>query len=204
MAESDRAGAAVLIVDDDAGFAACVQTLLEQAGYSTLVASTGEEALRIARQDAPPLCLVDIHLPGMNGYEVVSRLRDEFGHSVGLVLISGARTEPMDISSGLLAGADDYITKPFEPSELVARVGALRRRVGEAAGRMTARELNLTKREQEILQLLADGLDQKEIAETVSLSPKTVGTYLEHILAKLDVHSRAQAVAAAYREHLIR
>jgi DNA-binding NarL/FixJ family response regulator len=202
--ESERTSGPVLIVDDDEAFVGCVRTLLESAGFSTLTAATGEEALRIARDKTPPAVLLDIQLPGVNGYEVCRILRDQLGHRIAIAFVSGVRTEPIDISSGLLAGADDYIVKPFEPSELLARVGALMRRVRDENGRTPLHAGNLTSRELEILGLLADGLEQRDIAKRLSISPKTVGTHLEHILGKLGVHSRAQAVAAAYRQELIR
>jgi DNA-binding NarL/FixJ family response regulator len=192
-----------LIVDDDEPFVSCVQTLLEGAGYSTLTAATGQEALRIAQENTPVVVLLDIQLPGLNGYEVCRALRHQFRHTVAIAFVSGTRIEPIDISSGLLAGADDYVFKPFEPSELLARVGALIRRVTDEDRQTNSNADSLTSREREILGLLADGLDQREIVERLSISPKTAGTHFEHILAKLGVHSRAQAVAAAYRQQLI-
>lgn len=189
----------VLVVDDDDLFVAYVQALLGEAGYRTLAAGTGEEALRLAREHAPPVVLLDIQLPKLNGYEVCRALRDEFGRTLAIAFVSGSRTDTVDISSGLLVGADDYLVKPCDPSELVARVAALMRRVqpnGSNARRLTSREL-------EVLRLLSDGLEQRDIAGTLSISPKTVGIHIEHILGKLHVHSRAQAVAAAYRENLI-
>jgi len=189
----------VLVVDDDDLFVAYVQALLGEAGYRTLAAGTGEEALRLAREHAPPVVLLDIQLPKLNGYEVCRALRDEFGRALAIAFVSGSRTDTVDISSGLLVGADDYLVKPCDPSELVARVAALMRRVqpnGSNARRLTSREL-------EVLRLLSDGLEQRDIAGTLSISPKTVGIHIEHILGKLHVHSRAQAVAAAYRENLI-
>ena len=169
-----------------------------------MIAASGEEALKIAKEETPLVVLLDIQLPDLNGYEVCGALRDRLGQTAAIAFVSGARTEPIDISSGLLLGADDYIVKPFEPSELLARVGALMRRVTEKDRRMTVEPGNLTSRELEILGLLADGLSQGDIAERLCISPKTVGTHFEHILGKLGVHSRAQAVAAAYRHQLIR
>jgi DNA-binding NarL/FixJ family response regulator len=100
----------------------------------------------------------------------------------------------------LLIGGDDYLVKPFAPDELLARVGALLRRSGT---RVAAERAQLTAREHEVLGLLAEGLEHQEIADRLIISPKTVGTHIEHVLGKLGVHSRAQAVAAAYREGLI-
>jgi DNA-binding NarL/FixJ family response regulator len=188
----------VLVVDDDELFVASVCTLLDAAGYRSVAAATGEEALRIAREQTPAVVLLDIQLPKLNGYEVCRALREEFGRTLAVAFVSGTRTEPVDVSSGLHVGADDYLVKPCDPSELVARVAALMRRVQPNG----ANHRNLTTREVEVLRLLSDGLEQKAIAGRLSISPKTVAIHIEHILGKLHVHSRAQAVAVAYREDL--
>ena len=188
----------VLVVDDDDLFVDSVCTLLDAAGYRSVAAATGEEALRIAREQAPLVVLLDIQLPKLNGYEVCRALREEFGRTLAVAFVSGTRTEAVDVSSGLHVGADDYLVKPCDPSELVARVAALMRRVQPNG----ANHRNLTIREVEVLRLLSDGLEQKAIAGRLSISPKTVAIHIEHILGKLHVHSRAQAVAVAYREDL--
>lgn len=203
LAAADQGRGPVLVVDDDELFVAYVRALLQDAGYRTLTAATGAGALAVARADPPLVVLLDIQLPDLNGYEVCRILRDELGRAVGIAFLSGTRTDAVDISAGLLVGADDYLVKSCDPSELVARVGALMRRVRTEKADEVATSRNLTSRESEILRLLSNGLDQKEIARTLSISPKTVGIHIEHILGKLDVHSRAQAVAAAYRENLL-
>lgn len=188
----------VLVVDDDDLFVDSVCTLLDAAGYRSVAAATGEEALRIARELAPAVVLLDIQLPKLNGYEVCRALREEFGRTLAVAFVSGTRTETVDVSSGLHVGADDYLVKPCDPSELVARVAALMRRVQPNG----ANHRSLTTREIEVLRLLSDGLEQKAIAGRLSISPKTVAIHIEHILGKLHVHSRAQAVALAFREDL--
>ncbi len=198
-AAAAKARGRVLVVDDDESFVGSSQALLEGAGYRTLTAATGEEGLRITREHAPLVVLLEIQLPKLNGYEVCRALRDEFGRALGIAFVSGSRVDAVDISSGLLVGADDYLVKPCDPSELVARVGALMRRVRPEENNSQ----DLTGREVEVLRLLSDGLDQRDIAQMLSISPKTVAIHIEHILGKLHVHSRAQAVAAAYRENLL-
>lgn len=203
MANGERRSGSVLIADGDQAFVASTHTLLENAGYRTLAAATGEEALKIAREDGPLVVLLDIELPVLNGYEVCRVLRNEFGPTVAIAFVSGTRTGPVDISSGLLAGADDYVVKPFDSCELLARVAALMRRVTAGHPIATSSPNNLTSRELEVLRLLADGLDQAAIAQRLSITPRTVGAHIEHILGKLGVHSRAQAIAAAYRQQLV-
>jgi len=205
VATNAHSAAPVLVVDDDRAFSKFLRLVLERAGYETLEATSGEDALRIARDCSPVVVLLDIVLPRLNGYEVCHGLRKMLGDTAAIVFISGARTDPVDVASGLLVGADDYMVKPVDPDELVARVGALARRVqgvrSEDNGTRTAPKL--TPRETEILEMLADGCSQRDMAQLLSISPKTVGLHIEHILGKLDVHSRTQAVAAAYRRNLV-
>ena len=204
MAAIAHSAAPVQIVDDDQAFSGFVQLILEGAGYSTLTATTGEDALRIAGAECPAVVLLDIILPTLNGYEVCHGLREMLGESTAIVFVSGERTDGVDVASGLLVGADDYMVKPVDPGELVARVGALSRRVrARRNGDAPEPTARLTPRELEILALLADGRNQRDIARALSISPKTVGIHIEHVLGKLDVHSRAEAVAAAYRRNLI-
>lgn len=205
VAPSAHSAAPVLIVDDDRAFSEFVRLVLEGAGYETVEAATGEDALRIAAECFPVVVLLDIILPRLNGYEVCHGLRKILGDAAAIVFVSGARTDPVDIASGLLVGADDYMVKPVDPDELVARVGALSRRVQSKrpAGDSNGAPAQLTPREAEILGLLADGHSQRDMAQLLSISHRTVGLHIEHILGKLDVHSRAEAVAAAYRRKLL-
>jgi DNA-binding NarL/FixJ family response regulator len=192
---------AVLIVDDDEDLRATIATMLADAGYPTRQADCGVEALRIARLEPPALVLLDVNLPGMCGYEVYRLLRDDLGDQFPIVFISGERTASLDRVGGLLLGANDYMVKPFAEDELLARVhNLLGRRHAPAARAIAAR---LTRREFEVLRLLAAGRGPDEIARLLVISPKTVGTHVERIYVKLGVQTRAQAVAVAYRDALL-
>src|SRR5207237_9838768 len=153
-----------------------------------------------ARKEQPLLVLLDVRLPGISGYEVCGWLRDRFHDSVPVIFLSGERTEAFDRAAGLMLGADDYLVKPFSNEELIARVRGLLRRTLPSPH---PHGLGLTARELEVLRLLAGGLTQNDIATHLFISTKTVGTHIEHILMKLGVQSRAQAVALAYRDNLI-
>ena len=189
----------VLIVDDDEGVRALVRDLLEREGLETVVSACGESAIEEAQRERPALVVLDVNLPGLSGYEVCNALRRLYGESLPIVFISGDRVESYDRVAGLLIGADDYVVKPFASDELLARIRALMRRARSGS----AHWAGLTPREREVLQLLAEGLEQQEIAESLAVSSKTVATHIERILSKLGVRSRAQAVAAAYRERLV-
>jgi DNA-binding NarL/FixJ family response regulator len=194
----------ILIVDDDMGFRASVAALLGRVGFVTSEAATGEEAMASARHRRPACVLLDVLLPGLTGYEVCHELRSEYGEILPIVFVSGERIEAVDRVAGMLVGADDYVVKPFDSAELVVRVRRLVAR--SIAGRSSANgdaAFALTKREREVLRLLALGLDQDAIARKLVLSPKTVATHIQHVLPKLGVRSRTQAVALAYREGLV-
>jgi two-component system, NarL family, nitrate/nitrite response regulator NarL len=191
--------ARILIVDGDRHSRTLISRVLKRVGYSTYEAETGEEALAAAKRERPALVVLEALLPGVSGYEVCRELKDEFGETLPIVFVSGTRTEPGDRVAGLLVGGDDYLVKPFDPNELLARVRRLlppRLPGGETPRRLTRRELD-------VLSLLVEGLSQPEIAERLFISPKTVGKHIEHILPKLGVHNRAQAVALAVRDELI-
>jgi DNA-binding NarL/FixJ family response regulator len=190
--------AAVLVVDDDAKCRALVVTLLRQAGFTTAEVSTGEEAVTLARKQRPKLVVLDLELPGLSGYEITRQLRDEFANDLAIVILSGARTESLDVAAGLGVGADDYIVKPFSPDEFLARVRLQTKRVDSTRPVPS----DLTRRELQVLNLLAEGQSQKQIADELVISAKTVAGHIQQILAKLGVHSRAQAVAHAYRHAL--
>ena len=102
--------------------------------------------------------------------------------------------------AGLLVGADEYLVKPFDPDELRARARNLVRRFQPTRRKRMAA---LTPREQEVLTLLAEGLDQHEIAQRLVISPRTVSTHLERILGKTGARTRAQAVTWAFRHQLV-
>jgi two-component system nitrate/nitrite response regulator NarL len=197
----------VLIVDDDAGYRTLVASILGRVGYETSEASSGEAALTAVRERRPSCVLLDVLLPGVTGYEVCRELRDEHGDALPIIFVTGERTEPGDRVAGLLLGADDYVIKPFDPDELLARVRRMiarswSSRNGNLVEPRTS--YDLTHREDQILALLADGLNQKAIATELVISPKTVATHLQRILFKLGVHSRAEAVALAHREGFAR
>lgn len=187
----------VLVVDDDERFRAFVTATLGTAGFESIEAATGPEALACADSESLDGVVLDVLLPGISGYEVCRRLRDRFGDSLPIMFVSGVRTEPLDRVAGLLLGSDDYLVKPFAPDELVARVCALLRRRVRAHAPI-GNGWGLTPRETEVLELLAAGLGQAEIASRLVISPKTVGTHIEHILSKMGARSRAQAVALAH------
>ena len=119
----------ILVVDDEPDIVALVVYHLAKAGYKVSSASTGTDALALAKRDRPSLVVLDLMLPGMSGFDVLGKLREEPSTSGIAVLMLTARKEEPDRIRGLELGADDYLTKPFSPQELVLRVGAILRRI---------------------------------------------------------------------------
>ncbi len=133
----------ILIVEDDAGISDFVIPELEHEGYTTCLAVTGRDALVKFEEEKPDLILLDIMLPELNGLEVLRRIRAE---STVPVILETARGETIDKINGLNLGADDYIPKPFEIEELLARINALFRRVSfskEKTAALAFKELKL-------------------------------------------------------------
>ena len=119
----------VLVLEDEANIRSFVVINLNRAGYETIEAATGEEALEQLRLNPDVrVALLDIMLPDMDGFEVCRRIR-AVNAKIGIIMLT-ARTQEMDKVTGFMSGADDYVTKPFSPSELTARIDALYRRIG--------------------------------------------------------------------------
>jgi two-component system alkaline phosphatase synthesis response regulator PhoP len=123
--------AKILVIDDEPSIVKLVEAYLKPEGYEVLSAVDGVSGLKAARVFKPDLIILDVMLPGMDGIELLSRLRRE---SDVYVILLTARTEETDKIVGLTVGADDYVTKPFSPRELTARVKAAMRRIQTGAG----------------------------------------------------------------------
>jgi DNA-binding response OmpR family regulator len=203
--------ATVLVVDDEPTIAEVVSRYLDRAGYATATAGDGLEALSIAAQSKPDLVVLDLMLPGMDGLQVLSRLRED-GHPA--VILLTAKGEESDRIVGLRQGADDYIVKPFSPAELVARVDAVLRRVRppaeelegirfegleiDVAGRRViagGAEAQLTQREFDLLHFLArhpgqaftrDQLMDRVWGFTFYTDTTTVTVHIRRLRAKIE------------------
>lgn len=126
-------GQRILVVDDDREIVRLARAYLEQSGYQVLVAYNGETALRILRHDHPDLVILDLMLPDRHGYDVTRTVRGDATLAALPIIMLTARVDDHDKIVGLELGADDYVTKPFNPAELMARIRAVLRRVqGEA------------------------------------------------------------------------
>jgi two-component system response regulator ResD len=210
MADSGKC--TVLVVDDEPTILDVVGRYMERAGYETHQAADGPEALRSVEQHRPDLVVLDLMLPGIDGIEVMRQLYEQSGPRIAVILLT-ARGEESDRLIGLRQGADDYVVKPFSPAELVARVGAVLRRVSppdeeappiehgplriEPAARgayLDGEELSLTQREFDLLAYLAahpgrvysrDHLMEAVWGEPFVEDTSTVTVHVRRLRAKL-------------------
>jgi two-component system phosphate regulon response regulator PhoB len=204
----------VLVVDDEPDIVALVAYHLAKSGYSVSTAASGTEGLAVARHDKPSIIVLDLMLPGLSGLEVMEELRSDPATSRIAVLMLTARREESDRIKGLTLGADDYLTKPFSPQELVLRVAAILRRVKSGreesedvkqvgplriestAHRVTVdgREVDLTPTEFKLLLLLAERKGRVQprnlLLEIVweaapDIQTRTVDMHVQRLRAKL-------------------
>ena len=120
----------ILLCEDDENLGMLLREYLQAKGYDTELCPDGEAGYRAYTQNKYDLCVLDVMMPGMDGFELCKKLRD-MSSNIGIMMLT-AKTQEMDKVNGLLLGADDYVTKPFSPSEFTARVDALARRVAPA------------------------------------------------------------------------
>ncbi|MCI5825446.1 MAG: MtrAB system response regulator MtrA [Arcanobacterium sp.] len=201
-------GQKILVVDDDPGISEMVAILLESEGYEAIVVANGLQVLPLVRAERPDLVLLDVMLPGLDGVSVCRQLRAE--SDVPIIMMS-AKTDSVDVIAGLEAGADDYVTKPFENSVLLARVKArLRRqetepeqlRIGDLIIDLAAHEvkrgaekLHLTPLEFELLTVLArkphQVFSREELLEIVwgyrhTADTRLVNVHIQRLRAKVE------------------
>jgi DNA-binding NarL/FixJ family response regulator len=198
--------ARVLIVTHDPHLRDSLARPLRRAAYDPVEAVDGEHALALAAADPPAVAVLDVGLPDVHGFEVCRELRERHGEDVAIVLVSGEQVEMHDRIAGLLIGADEYLVTPIDEAELLARLRRLLARSNRRERRaqpLPEHRNGMTARELQVLALLAQGLDAAGIARELVISPKTVASHLQHLMPKLGVHNRAQAVARAYEVGLL-
>jgi DNA-binding NarL/FixJ family response regulator len=212
----------VLLADDQRLVRAGFRSILDDEDDITVVAEAGdgEQAIRACREARPDVVLMDIRMPGMDGLEAARQILSD--HRLGPVKVVILTTFDVDdyVYGALRAGATGFLVKDTEPAELIraVRVAAsgdalispsvTRRLIAEFAGRVKAPDpdprLNaLTDREREVMELVAAGLTNDEIAAKLVLSPATAKTHVSRIMSKLAVRDRSQLVVLAYESGLV-
>ena len=195
-------GRSIVVVDAATSTRAVVADVARRQSCALVAVESAGGVLACLGGETPALVVVEIGADG-GGLEVMAEILARFGPELPVVLISEVRTDPFDRVAGFLLGADDYVVKPFDAAELRARLLRSLHRRHPGAVRASS-PASLSERELEVLAGLTSGRSQAEIARDLFISPKTVGTHIQHLLVKLGVHSRAEAVAAAYRRGLAR
>lgn len=204
----------ILIVDDDITLRTALTRYLENRGYAVQDASSGVDGLEAFEQDAPDLVVSDVLMPEMDGLEFCRRLRaTRSGQLVPFIFLS-SRREVDDRVQGHKMGADDYLVKPFEPRELVAKIEAQlerSRRIHSEIVRLMQRPaaqpsepptpsnpLPLTPAEEKVFWEVIQGFTNKQIGDRLFVSPRTVQTHLSNILGKLQLENRSQLIRYAF------
>lgn len=198
--------AVVLLIDDAPDTVRMIAEALDDAGYTVLVATDGATALQRVERVIPDAVLLDACMPGMDGFETCRRLKQAPGMRTVPVIFMTGLAETERLVEGLSAGGVDYLVKPVVPDELVARLqahlrvaremnAAMRSRGEEAAPAAVLLPNPLTQREMDVLQWVACGKTNRDVAEILGMSPRTVNKHLEHIYEKLGVETRTAAVA---------
>ncbi len=225
----------LLLVDDEPGLRTAVQAYLQDEGFEVTTAVDGEEGWEKAQKMMPDLIISDVMMPRCDGYGLLKRIREDERLGGTPVIFLTAKGMTVDRTQGYQAGVDDYIPKPFDPDELVARVRNVVKRqerllteaarfadadVGQMAKQITEIKSmlshgdksnsrkddsipNFTPREASVLQLVAEGLMNKEIARQLETSIRNVEKYVSRLFIKTGTSSRTELVRYALENHLV-
>lgn len=227
--------ARLLVVDDEPGLRTALKAYLEDEGFAVTTANDGEEGVQKAQELLPDVVISDVMMPRLDGYGLLKKLRDDERLGGTPVIFLTAKGMTADRIAGFQAGCDDYIPKPFDPDELVARVrnvvnrqqrllaeaarfadadiGQLSRQITEirsllATGGSKKAEAgavrhDFTPREASVLQLVAEGLMNKEIARRLETSIRNVEKYVSRLFIKTGTASRTELVRYALEHGLV-
>ena len=198
----------ILVIDDESRMRKLVVEALAGEGYLTVEAQNGREGVALAGRESPDLIVCDITMPEMNGHRVLQTLRDQPATAqIPFIFLTGW-SEREDVRAGMNLGADDYLVKPVDPTELLAAVRSRLRRQKQTGGARNhtkieatpealASALGLTAREAEILSWVVQGKTNPETGIILGIQLTTVKKHLESIFAKLGVENRTAAVTLA-------
>ncbi|MEB3886759.1 response regulator transcription factor [Lyngbya sp. CCY1209] len=217
----------LLVVDDDLGTRLSISDYLEMSGYLVISAENGQEALKLVEKHQPHLIVTDIAMPEMDGFELVKQVRSQPAFRLLPVIFLTAHTSTQERIRGYQLGCDNYLPKPFELEELGVVIRSLleRSQLIEAEWRtrlsdpgqtnasptenrhnsatLPAVTIHLTEREQQVLDLLAEGLSNAKIGDSLHLSSRTVEKYVSSLLRKTESNNRAELLRFAIENDLV-
>ena len=225
----------ILLVDDEPGLRTAVQAYLEDEGFQVTTAVDGEEGWEKAQKMIPDVIISDVMMPRCDGYGLLKKIREDERLGGTPVIFLTAKGMTADRTQGYQAGVDDYMPKPFDPDELVARVknvvqrqerllteaarfanadvGQMAKQITEIKSMLSNGETNksrkddsipnFTPREASVLQLVAEGLMNKEIARQLETSIRNVEKYVSRLFIKTGTSSRTELVRYALENHLV-
>jgi DNA-binding NarL/FixJ family response regulator len=204
----------LLVVDDEPNLLRAVAACLSAEGFDVTTARTVDEAVVNMAQTLPDLLISDIRMPGKDGYSLVRQLRSSPRTRLIPVVLLTARDQTVDRIAGFRAGVDAYVTKPFEPEELLAIIESILERVQRTQGEIakliatsksdrqtSINDEDLTEAEQQMAAAVARGLSNKEIAAEFAISVRTVETHIGHILTKKGFANRVEIARYVFERH---
>lgn len=205
----------LLVVDDEAKLLRAVAVTLREEGYEVTTARSGAEALVAVNESVPHLIISDIRMPGMDGYQLARALRANPRTELIPVIFLTAKGERKDRLAGIRAGVDAYLTKPFDPEELLAVASNILSRVERTSAELSrlvstakgdegpssqyAPDEDFTESEARIARLVADGLSNKEIAAELGVSVRTVEGHVSNILSKKGWSNRVEIARHVFK-----
>jgi DNA-binding NarL/FixJ family response regulator len=203
----------LLVVDDEPNLLRAVAACLKAEDYEVSTARSGREALLQLAETVPDLIVSDIRMPGMDGYKLARQLRGSPRTALIPIVFLSAKDETADRIEGFRAGIDAYITKPFEPDELIAIVNGILNRVerthsqiaqlvgsAEVEEPVTFQDEDLTEAENRVAQLVSRGLSNKDIAAELEISVRTVENHISHILDKKGFSNRVEIARYIFKQ----
>lgn len=203
----------LLLIDDDPNLILLVKDYLEFRGYQVMTAENGREALEVLEQQIPDMIICDVMMPEMDGYSLVQHVRENPKTEWIPVLFLSAKGQSQDRVKGLNTGADVYMVKPFEPEELVAQVESSLKQAsrliqhqnkgGDPA--MTIQvpfDVELTPTELKVVQFVARGMANREIAEELKVSQRTIESHVSNMLGKTGLHNRTELARWAIESNM--
>ncbi len=194
----------LLLIDDDPNLILLVKDYLEFRGYDVITAENGREALEVLDQETPDMIICDVMMPEMDGYSLVSAIRQDPKTSWVPVLFLSAKGQSQDRVKGLNIGADVYMVKPFEPEELVAQVESSLKQAsrliqhkdskgGDSSPKIQVPfDVDLTPTELRVVHFVARGMANREIAEELKVSQRTIESHVSNMLGKTGLHNRTE------------